>query len=76
MATGATGERVAPLTKREAWKSLQRHYETIRGLHLRSLFDGDPARGERLTAEAAGIFLDYSKNRNTDETVQILLQLA
>jgi glucose-6-phosphate isomerase len=78
MATGAgaSGETLAPLTQRPAWKALQGHYENIRGLHLRNLFAGDAKRGERLTAEAAGIFLDYSKNRITDETVRLLIALA
>ena len=65
-----------PLTKRKAWKALQAHYKTVRGIHLRTLFADDPARGERLAVEAVGIFLDYSKNRVTDETIQLLLQLA
>src|SRR5580700_2904548 len=65
-----------PLTKRKAWKALQTHYENVRGLHLRSLFADDPKRGERMTAEAAGLFLDYSKNRITDETVKLLIELA
>src|SRR5215467_6661432 len=69
-------EEIAPLTARKSWKSLQEHYKKVRGLHLRDLFAGDPARGERLTAEAVGIFLDYSKNRITDETLQLLIQLA
>jgi glucose-6-phosphate isomerase len=78
MATGAgaSGEKLRPLTQLPAWTALQRHYETIRGLHLRNLFAGDPGRGERLTAEAAGIFLDYSKNRITDDTVRLLIALA
>src|SRR5271165_4683654 len=59
-----------------AWKSLQAHYAKVRDLHLRQLFADDPKRGERLTAEAVGIFLDYSKNRITDETLKLLLQLA
>jgi len=67
---------VEPLTKRQAWKALQTHYEQVRGLHLRKLFADDPKRGERLTAEAAGIFLDYSKNRVTDQTLKLLTQLA
>jgi glucose-6-phosphate isomerase len=66
----------APLTERKAWKELSAHYPKTRGQHLRDLFAGDPRRGERLTAEAEGIFLDYSKNRITDETVQLLLDLA
>ena len=65
-----------PLTKRIAWKALHAHYDDIRQFHLRDLFKGDPQRGERLTAEAAGIFLDYSKNRITEETVRLLVQLA
>jgi glucose-6-phosphate isomerase len=64
------------LTGRPAWKSLVAHHEEIRSVHLRTLFAEDPERGERLTAEAAGVFLDYSKNRITDETLRLLLQLA
>src|SRR5271165_1999921 len=59
-----------------AWKSLEAHYTKVQNLHLRQLFADDPKRGERLTAEAVGLFLDYSKNRITDETVKLLLQLA
>ncbi|HWE15947.1 MAG TPA: glucose-6-phosphate isomerase [Hyphomicrobiaceae bacterium] len=59
-----------------AWASLQKHYEKVRGLHLRQLFAEDPERGKRLAAEGAGIYLDYSKNRITDETLSLLLQLA
>jgi glucose-6-phosphate isomerase len=65
-----------PLRDRPAWAELQRHYDEIRQRHLRELFDTDPDRGERLTAEAVGIYLDYSKNRITDETVRLLLALA
>jgi glucose-6-phosphate isomerase len=65
-----------PLTKHKAWHALQAHYNKIRELHLRNLFADDPKRGERMTAEAAGIFLDYSKHRITDETFQLLIQLA
>ncbi|WNM62926.1 glucose-6-phosphate isomerase [Candidatus Nitrospira neomarina] len=73
----STTHRARPvLTKRPAWKALAAHYKTIHGLHLRQLFADDPDRGERLTAEAAGIYLDYSKNRITDETLGLLLQLA
>jgi glucose-6-phosphate isomerase len=68
--------RVAPLTKRPAWKKLETHYQKIHGLHLRTLFAGDPERGERMTAEAVGIYLDFSKHRITDETLTLLLQLA
>ena len=67
---------IAPLTARPAWKALEAHYEKVRDLHLRTLFAQDPKRGERLTAEAAGLYLDYSKNRITDETLDLLLQLA
>ena len=69
-------EALAPLTQRAAWKALEAHYKKIRRLHLRKLFAKDPQRGDRLTAEAVGIYLDYSKNRITDETVTLLLQLA
>src|SRR2546430_8242511 len=65
-----------PLTARQSWKALEAHHERIRGLHLRTLFAGDATRGERLTAEAAGIYLDYSKNRVTDETLALLCRLA
>jgi glucose-6-phosphate isomerase len=65
-----------PLRERPAWKALEQHYSEIGGRHLRELFAGDPGRGERLTAEAAGLYLDYSKNRVTDETLRLLLQLA
>jgi len=65
-----------PLTKCPAWKALEAHNKAIRGLHLRQLFADDPKRGERLTAEAAGIYLDYSKNRITSETINLLLDLA
>jgi glucose-6-phosphate isomerase len=64
------------LTKRAGWKKLQTHYKKIREVHLRSLFADDPERGERMTAEAVGIFLDYSKNRITDQTIKLLLKLA
>jgi glucose-6-phosphate isomerase len=72
----ATPQVLEPLMKRKAWKALQTHYEKVRGLHLRKLFADDPKRGERMTAEAAGLFLDYSKNRITDETVELLIELA
>jgi glucose-6-phosphate isomerase len=65
-----------PLRVRPAWASLQMHYHDVAGLHLRQLFAEDRMRGERLTAEAAGIYLDYSKNRITDETLRLLLRLA
>ena len=64
------------LTARSAWGALQDHSRAVRALHLRDLFGADPKRGARMTAEAAGIFLDYSKNRVTDDTMRLLLQLA
>jgi glucose-6-phosphate isomerase len=67
---------IAPLTARPAWQALQAHYQQVRSLHLRDLFADDPGRGERMTAEAAGLYLDYAKNRITDETLELLLQLA
>jgi glucose-6-phosphate isomerase len=65
-----------PLTERPAWKALEAHYQQIRNLHLRDLFAGDPTRGERMTVEAAGLYLDYSKNRISEKTLSLLLQLA
>ena len=65
-----------PLTERSAWRRLEWHRAEVRDLHLRELFDGDPARGERLTAEAAGLYLDYSKHLVTDDTMQLLRKLA
>jgi len=64
------------LTQRPAWERLRAHQRAIAPLHLRELFAGDPARGQRLALEAAGIYLDYSKNRLTQETIDLLLQLA
>jgi glucose-6-phosphate isomerase len=65
-----------PLTQRSSWKALEEHYQKVRDLHLRTLFAEDPGRGERFALEAAGIYLDYSKNRITDETLRLLLALA
>jgi glucose-6-phosphate isomerase len=65
-----------PLTQHPAWKALKAHYDGIRNLHLRKLFADDPRRGEHMTAEAAGIYLDYSKNRITAESLRLLLDLA
>jgi glucose-6-phosphate isomerase len=65
-----------PVTIRPAWRALGTHHEKVRGLHLRQLFAEDPGRGERMAAEGAGVYLDYSKNRITDETLRLLLQLA
>ncbi len=65
-----------PLNERPAWNALGTHYEQMRHRHLRDLFAADPRRGERLAAEAAGLYLDYSKNRITDDTIKLLVQLA
>src|SRR6266849_3566176 len=67
---------VTPLPERKAWQALKRHRGEVAGASLRDLFAGDPGRGERLTAEAAGLYLDYSKNRVTDETMRLLVALA
>jgi glucose-6-phosphate isomerase len=67
---------VPPLRERKAWQALERHHAEIANRQLRELFDADPGRGERLTAEAEGIYLDYSKNRVTDETMRLLVELA
>jgi len=67
---------IKPLTKRPAWKALAAHHKKIEKLHLRKLFANDPERGERLTVDAAGLYLDYSKNRITNQTVKLLVQLA
>ena len=68
--------RIAPLRERPAWKALELHHALIGDVHLRDLFAADATRGERLTAEGAGIYLDYSKNRVNDETLALLRQLA
>ena len=73
---GRKSKIMTPLTKRPAWKALALHCKKIKPLHLRKLFAADPKRGQRLTAEAVGLFLDYSKNRVTDQTLKLLLQLA
>jgi glucose-6-phosphate isomerase len=67
---------VTPAAERKAWRELKRHHAEMAGRHLRELFAADPGRGERLTAEAAGLYLDYSKNRVTDETMRLLVELA
>jgi glucose-6-phosphate isomerase len=67
---------LTPLQDRAAWRELLKHSQAIQAAHLRTLFASDPHRGERFTASAAGLFLDYSKNRITDETLKLLLQLA
>ncbi len=69
-------KQIAPLVERRAWKALEAHYKNVRELHLRKLFADDPKRGERMMAEAVELYLDYSKNRITDETLKLLLQLA
>jgi glucose-6-phosphate isomerase len=65
-----------PLPERKAWQALRRHHAEIAGVHLRELFADDPGRGERMYAEAVGLYLDYSKNRVTDETMRLLVELA
>src|SRR5882724_1766011 len=74
----ATKERAGSRTAvgSPAWKALESHHKKVRKLHLRKLFADDPSRGERLTASAVGIEVDYSKNRITDQTLQLLFQLA
>src|SRR4051812_41778325 len=76
MPDATPGAATRPLTQGKAWTALQAHYESVRGTHLRSLFAADPGRGERMTVEALGIFLDYSKNCITAETIRLLLELA
>ena len=68
--------KLIPLNERPAWKALGAHYQQIHGRQLKQLFEDDPARGERFTVEAGGVLLDYSKNRITDETLKLLIQLA
>jgi len=67
---------IKPLTERPAWKALTAHHQKLKKLHLGRLFADDPTRGKRLTVEAAGLYLDYSKNRVTDRTLKLLFQLA
>jgi glucose-6-phosphate isomerase len=69
-------KQIMPLTERPAWNTLAAHYDSVARLHLRKLFSDDPKRGERMTVEGAGLYLDYSKNRITDETLSLLVQLA
>ena len=64
---------MAALRERDSWQALSDHYAVAGGRHLRELFAEDPGRGERLVAEGAGLFLDYSKNRVTDETLSLLI---
>jgi glucose-6-phosphate isomerase len=67
---------IPPLVERPAWTALQAHHKQVAPMHMRKLFADDPKRGERLTLEAAGLYLDYSKNRITDESMALLVQLA
>src|SRR4026207_752717 len=68
--------KTTPCTERPAWKALVAHQQKIRDLHLRKLFADDPKRAERMTVEAVGLYLDYSKKRVTDESLKLLMQLA
>jgi glucose-6-phosphate isomerase len=76
MAAGVQPVTKRPAIKRKVWNALESHYKKVSKLHLRQLFADDPERGERLAVEAIGLYLDYSKNRITDETLKLLLQLA
>src|SRR4029450_318496 len=76
MAARSEISRTRSTGKEGAWRALENHYDAMRSRHLRELFAHDPARGERMTAEAIGIFLDYSKNRVDDETLRLLIELA
>src|SRR5271168_3944439 len=76
MATRVVAMAKRPAVKHQAWKDLGSHHKEIREIHLRQLFADDPKRGTRLTAEALGLYLDYSKNRITDETLKLLIKLA
>ena len=76
MAAPSQTSRNRSTSRPAAWQALADHYETMRGLQLRDLFADDPARGERMTAEAAGVYLDYSKNRVNAETLKLLIELA
>jgi glucose-6-phosphate isomerase len=76
MATNVDTPKIPPTTQRPTWKALEANYKQVSPLHLRDMFAKDAARGDRMTAEAVGIFLDYSKNRVTDETLKLLVQLA
>jgi glucose-6-phosphate isomerase len=76
MAARSETSRTRSTSKHAAWNALEDHQETMRDLHLRNLFADDRTRGERMTAEAAGVHLDYSKNRINDETLKLLIELA
>src|SRR5262245_46948191 len=73
---GRAMAKMEPLIERRAWKALQAHRKQLGERHLRALFADDPTRGERMTAEGAGLYLDYSKNRVTDETIGLLCRLG
>src|SRR3974390_3269548 len=76
MARQSETRRRQSTSKRTIWRKLQDHHASIRGLHLKRLFADDPVRGERMTAEAAGVYFDYSKNRVREETLKLLIELA
>src|SRR5215475_9832150 len=76
MAASPQAQVKKPAAKQSAWKALTAHYKAVSKLHLRELFADDPKRGQRMTLEAVGLYLDYSKNRVTDDTLKLLLQLA
>lgn len=76
MQTIADGPRVIPLPGRAAWKKLESHFTELRNWHLRDLFAKDPERNSRFSIDALGLYLDYSKNRITGETLSLLLELA
>jgi glucose-6-phosphate isomerase len=76
MAARSETSRTRSTSKHAVWQALEDHHETMRDLHLRNLFADDPTRGERMTAEAAGVYLDYSKNRINEETLKLLIELA
>ena len=67
---------IKPLAKRKSWNALKAHYRKLQPIHLRELFDGDSRRGEKFTLDAVGVYLDYSKNRITEKTLQLLVELA
>jgi glucose-6-phosphate isomerase len=74
--TPKSSSQITPLTKRKAWSALRAHHKTMQSVHLRKLFADNPKRAEKFSLEALGIYFDYSKNRITDKTVTLLLQLA
>jgi len=76
MAARSETPRTRSASKHAAWQALEDHHETMRGVHLRNLFADDPTRGERMTAETAGVYLDYSKNRVNHDTLKLLVDLG